>query len=256
LEDWHYHGHRDPGGKRLYSDSAIELCLVLREFYHLAYRQTQGFIESLFQAMGVAARVPDYTTLSRRAAGIRVSLKPKMSSQAKAEGMVIAVDSTGLSLYSRSQWQRLKHGTPKQPGYEKWRKLHVAINVATGEILASSYTKSTAKDAPEVPALLSAIEGEIQAVCGDMAYDTLACRRVLYHRGVRQLIPPLRSARVSRENRNIRAFQDILKQRDEAIDYIHHHTSLLQGDSSLAGQAWKKESGYHARSLVETTMLT
>jgi hypothetical protein len=51
IENWHYAGERKPGGKTLYSEYVIELCLLMREFYQLAYRQTQGFIESVFKAM-------------------------------------------------------------------------------------------------------------------------------------------------------------------------------------------------------------
>ena len=41
-------------------------------------------------------------------------------------------------------------------------------------------------------------------------------------------------------------------ERDEAIRYIKHNTN--NGDPSLARKSWKEKSGYHARSLVETTM--
>ncbi|MDP2816629.1 MAG: hypothetical protein Q8O19_08130, partial [Rectinemataceae bacterium] len=72
-------------------------------------------------------------------------------------------------------------------------------------------------------------------------------------RGARQLIPPLRAARLSQENRNTRKHQEILQERDEAIHYIRHNA--LNGNCSLARRSWKEKVGYHGRSLVETTML-
>lgn len=47
IEKWEYNGKRRPGRKIVYSDHVIELCLMIREFYKFAYRQTQEFIESV-----------------------------------------------------------------------------------------------------------------------------------------------------------------------------------------------------------------
>lgn len=253
IENWHYKGRQKHGGKIIYSDIVIELCLLIREFYQLPYRQTQGFVNSALNLMKLDLQVPDYTTLCRRTPQLSVSLHHKARFAGAREGMVVAVDSTGLSLYTHSEWNRKKHQNNRVPGYEKWRKLHVIIDVKTGEILENKYTKSTQNDGPEFSALLDAIDAPIQAVCGDMAYDTLKVRKAIYERNARQLIPPIRKARVAKNNRNIpKSCHPILQERDEAIQYIQHNT--INGDASLARQSWKEKSGYHARSLVETTM--
>jgi transposase len=252
IQNWTYAGKRNPGGKLLYSDIAIELCLIMKEFYKLAYRQTQGFVDSVFQRMNLDLVIPDYTTISRRASKINVSLRNKNLITNSKEAIVVAVDSTGLSIHTQTQWNRMKHKSDRLLGYERWRKLHVIIDIATGEILDSKYTKSTSNDGPELPGLLSSIDTEISAVCGDMAYDTINCRRAIKERNARQLIPPLRNARISGKNRNISKYKEILEERDEAIKYIQHNK--INGDNSLARKAWKEKNGYHARSLVETTM--
>lgn len=41
IEKWEYNGKRHSGGKVVYSDHVIELCLMIREFYKFAYWQTQ-----------------------------------------------------------------------------------------------------------------------------------------------------------------------------------------------------------------------
>ena len=130
--------------------------------------------------------------------------------------------------------------------------MHIVIDVNTGEILNSKYTKSTANDGPELQPLINEIDGEISAVCGDMAYDTINCRKVIKQRQARQLIPPIRAARLSKDNRNTRKYKDILEERDNAISYIK--CNMINGDQSLARKSWKEKVGYHARSLVETTM--
>lgn len=252
IENWHYNGKRSSGGKVLYSGHVIELCLLMREFYRLAYRQMQGFVESVLESMRLNLPVPDYTTVSRRAGSLKISVRNKQLINQSKEAIVVAIDSTGLSVYSSSEWGRLKHKN-KVPGYEKWRKLHVAINVETGEILEGKYTKSTDNDCVELPPILESIDEDISGVCGDMAYDTVNCRKAIKEKKARQLIPPKRTGRISRKNRNIKKEdREILQERDDAINYINYNS--INGDKSLARKSWKEKSGYHARSLVETTM--
>ena len=250
INNWEYCGIRAPGGKKIYSDHVIEMCLLMKEFYKLAYRQTEGFISSILDALSIKVKVPDYTTMSRRAIKLIPIIRRKFLGRDKAK-IVVAFDATGLSLYSATEWNRKRHGK-KTPGYEKWRKLHVTIDVNTGEILSGKYTKSSENDGPQLSSMLESINEEISAVCGDMAYDTLNCRRIIYERGARQLIPPIRKARLSKNNRNIRKYKEILEERDNAVNYIHSNT--INSDQSMARAAWKEKSGYHARSLVETTM--
>src|SRR5215510_4039618 len=46
-----------------YTDQAILTMALLQEFYHLALRQTQGFVESIFQLLGEDLAVPNYSSL-------------------------------------------------------------------------------------------------------------------------------------------------------------------------------------------------
>ena len=54
------------GGQLQYSDVAIETAFTLRLIFTLPLRQTEGFLQSLFQVMGIELSAPDHTTLSRR----------------------------------------------------------------------------------------------------------------------------------------------------------------------------------------------
>src|SRR5881409_777957 len=60
------------GGQPWYSALAILTALTLRAVFRLAYRQTEGLIGSVIELLGLALRVPDHTTLSRRAATLEV----------------------------------------------------------------------------------------------------------------------------------------------------------------------------------------
>ena len=63
----------------------------------------------------------------------------------------LIVDSTGLKLRGAGEWLFEKHGTAKR---RAWRKLHIGIDAASGEIVAFDLTDKDVDDASHVPALL------------------------------------------------------------------------------------------------------
>ena len=68
------------GGQRKYSDLAIELCLTLGVVFKQPLRQTQGFMRSIAELLGVAIAVPDFSTLSRRSKGLKLPAMRKPDS--------------------------------------------------------------------------------------------------------------------------------------------------------------------------------
>src|SRR6476659_1570297 len=92
------------GGQPWYSALAILTALTLRAVFRLAYRQAEGLLGSVVGLLGLALRVPDHTTLSRRAATLEAP-RPQRSGGAdaggEAEPMHLLVDSTGLKLCGR-----------------------------------------------------------------------------------------------------------------------------------------------------------
>ena len=74
-------------------------------------------------------------------------------------------------------------------------------------------------------------------VLGDGAYDFQACYKAIHAVGARAVIPPQVRARV----RGGEEFGD-------------RNAAVLRG-REVGGDAWKKEAGYHRRSLAETAMM-
>ncbi len=123
-----------------------------------------------------------------------------------------------------------------------WRKLHLAVDADTGEIVASDLTARRTHDCTQVPALLEQIADPIASVSADGAYDTKAVYEAAHERSggraVRVLIPPGRDAQLNPEpsaalqerNRNIRSIRE------------------------LGRREWHTSSGYSKRSMVENTM--
>jgi hypothetical protein len=232
LQAWRYRGPTQRGAQLQYSDLAIECLLTLRAVYHLTLRATEGFARSLFGVMGLDLEVPDHTTLSRRAAAVRITL-PK-----RAEGPLhLVLDSTGLKVYGEGEWKVRQHGYSKR---RTWLKLHLAVDPRTHEIQAAIVSEPGVTDAEAVPALLEQVENPVEAAEADGAYDQQLVYDALERRGARAVIPPRRDAKIRRHGNTAGPRLD----RDENLRRIRQ----------IGRKAWKEESGYHQRSLGETAM--
>jgi hypothetical protein len=66
-DGWSAPRRTNPGGQSSYSELAIETGMMLRLAFHLAFRQTEGLMVSIFELLGVPLSTPDHSTLSRRA---------------------------------------------------------------------------------------------------------------------------------------------------------------------------------------------
>jgi hypothetical protein len=110
---------------QVYSGSIIQAVLTLKHVYHLTLRAAQGFVQSLRELAFAGLPVPNYTTLSRRAWELQMTL-PEMSG---GDPIHLVVDSTGLRLYGEGEWKVRKHGYSKR---RTWRKVHLALDVKKG----------------------------------------------------------------------------------------------------------------------------
>lgn len=252
-----YTGPHHHGGIKLYSDTLIEACLLIKIYYKLGFRQTQGFVRSLFQLRNMSCKIPDYSTLCKRMKKLKVDLQAKINLN---KPLIIAIDATGLSLLTSQSWNRHKHNRKSnKPTGKLWHKLHIAIDTQTGQILSCQDTPSSITDGKVLPELMDKLPTKnIQAVCADKAYDTFDCRKKIKEAGAYQCIPPTRTAvhtdtlvhKLSSAKWKERQY--VFAERNAAIAYFK--ANMINGSDELARKNWKKLVGYHKRSLVETTM--
>jgi len=152
------------GAPQHYSDYAIEVMLTLREVYQLTNRAVAGLMRSILQLAQIDLPVPDYTTLSRRGRKVSVGV-PKRS---RGEPLHLAIDSSGLKVYGEGEWQVRQHGASKR---RTWRKVHLAVNRATGTVAAVVVTEARVHDSTVMEALLSQVACPLASVAADGAYD-------------------------------------------------------------------------------------
>lgn len=217
----------------VFSDAAIECLLMVREVFRLPYRQTEGFAKSLLELMQLSLPVPDFTSLAKRAAKLNVAVRVRE----RRGSLDIVVDSTGLKVYGEGEWKVRQHGVGKR---RTWRKLHLAVDPTTHEIVATTLTENSCHDADQAEPLAKQIRGEIGRFYGDGAYDKWKVYDMLCTRRATPIIPPQHNAKIKQHgNSNSSPLP-----RDTAIRRIRQ----------VGRSEWKREADYHQRSLAETAM--
>ncbi len=239
LDEWEQAAQK---GKRVveqtYCDSIIQCCLLLKINYGLKLRQSTGFVESLFMLMGKShLPVPDYTTLCRRQKSLPVvDIGDRL---ARGENLSVGIDSTGLKVYGEGEWKVRKHGYSKR---RTWQKLHLCVDLDTQEILRAELTGNDEDDASVGTKMLKGKTSHIKRFIADGAYDKFGFREILGS-DVLQIIPPLKNAVIQKGTKK-KPLPDYLIQRNGTVEAINKHGS----------KRWKKENGYHRRSLNEVAM--
>jgi hypothetical protein len=209
------------------SNAAIQAILVLKQVFRLPYRQLVGMTRSLLNLMHLDLPVPVPSHLSRRAAKLHVQI-PLLPKQG---GMHLVIDSTGLKVYGEGEWKVRQHGVGKR---RTWVKMHLGVDAESKGVVACEVTTVQWGDSEVIEGLLEQVTGEITHVSADGAYDTRNCHQAIAERGAKANIPP----------------------KENAVRWAEGHprNTILDGISQMGRAGWKRESGYHRRSLAENAM--
>ncbi|WP_427501717.1 IS5 family transposase (plasmid) [Methylomonas sp. MED-D] len=221
------------GRAEKFSDAAIQFCLMVKNLFGLALRQATGMVDSLLKLSGLDWPMPDYSKLFRRQQRLQVCI----SYRPNPKGLHLLVDSTGVKMLGEGEWKTKKHGAEYR---HQWRKVHLGIDAETLEIRATEVTSNRVGDAQVLPDLLNQIpqDERINFVSGDGAYDTKRDHTAIAERGAEAIIPVRKNGKPWKEN----------------TPGAHARNETLRAMQRLGRAIWKKWSGYHRRSLVETKM--
>ena len=116
--------------------------------------------------------------------------------------------------------------------------MHLGIDAQTLEIRAIEITDNVIGDAPMLPELLAQIPEDepLHSVSADGAYDTKACHEAIASCQTAAIIPTRKNAKPWADNKA----------------GAQARNEILRATRRLGRSIWKKWSGYHRRSLVET----
>ncbi len=90
----------------------------------------------------------------------------------------LLVDSTGVKVRGDGEWQVRKQGPSRR---RQRRKVHLAMDEATGDVRALEFTSSREGDSPVLPDLPAQVPADqlIATIIGDGAQDTEACHTAI-----------------------------------------------------------------------------
>ncbi|MEM2304803.1 MAG: transposase, partial [Candidatus Methanomethylicia archaeon] len=164
----------------------------VRYLFSMPYRQLEGFTRALNRLIPKLPSV-DYSWVRRRILTLNPSLHDSLRDS--SEPIVIAVDSSGVSVHKSGGWVTRVYGRRK-----RYIKIHFAVDVKTKEIVAMEVTTDDFHDSEALPELIkdaSKLRRFSEAVM-DGAYDNSEAYKLLRGMGVKPVIKPRRNARDDR----------------------------------------------------------
>jgi hypothetical protein len=191
-------------------------------------------MRSIATLLGVKIAVSDFSTLSRRSNGAILLPNPRTDNGASIQ---LVVDSTGLKIFGEGDWLEEKHKTKAKR--KSWRKLHLGLDLVSGQIVCSDLTADDVGDPTALPSLLDQTDGPVDLFLADGAYDGEPTVEALTERlgsAIQVTIPPPKNAVLSPDASRNPSIRD-------------RHIAEIEADGRMA---WQKSSSYNQRSRIET----
>jgi hypothetical protein len=138
---------------------------------------------------------------------------------------------------SGNKWLEQKHKTKRKR--RSWRKLHLGLDLVSGQIVCSDLTADDIGDPTALPGLLDQIGSPVDLFLADGAYDgepTVEALTERFGATIKVTIPPPKNAILSPDAARNPSIRD-------------HHIADIAAHGRMA---WQKSSGYNQRSRIET----
>lgn len=252
-----WRSHRDTGERgrpEIYNRVFLEAILVLMTAMRMPLRQTRGMVAHLLRR--TKAEIPSTATLCRHRQ--QKGVEARVFRQARAlkealdratkdgdEGIVLIVDSTGISIRGQGTWRSDKPGS-KERGRRSYWKLHTLVDPATGQIVAADLESDPFVSDPSVLSKLldSLPQGTaVNTLAADGAYDTKGVYESLEKHAVKKsLVRPHVNAK------KWKATVPGTNLRTPLITLGNRSKTIVPGSV-----IWRQRTGYSVRSLVETS---
>jgi len=127
----------------------------------------------------------------------------------------------------------------KQHGQEKrrvWRKLHLAVDAETHEVISADLSLNNVTDAEAFPGLIRQTHRKVRVVYADGAYDTKLCHDEPRRKKIKALIP-------------LRKHADYWP-----LEYADRNQAVARQRLTGSNAYWKWDTAYNQRSVAETAM--
>lgn len=206
--------NRKRGAPFIYHDGLISFMFRIKTIFRFPYRQAEGLTRSISMLCskncGIGFLVPDYSTLQRRVRAMKLKMRVFGARNEDA----IAVDSSGLTPSNQGQYRR----GGKKKGFIK---IHIAVNIRSGEVVALSVTDDKVTDREVAVKLMDRAvkHTNIKVFIGDGGYDYVN----VYEGAKKRCILPIIRTRIDAKLGKHELRDKLIKARDS------HYFKLLYG---------------------------
>jgi len=235
------------GRKFIYPESFILVIGYVRVYFHLPYRQTEGIIKATGKSL---PNHPSYGHMCKRINSLKVDFNNSIETD--DDGLMIAIDSTGIRVTNRGQWMSDKWGVKnkKKRGY---LKIHVVVDTKTREILALEVTDEKVHDGTMMKKLVKHIlnaphhNEKVKSVLADGAYDSNENFRFLNNERIKPVIKVKRNSVVSSKNSKTRN-DEVRKQKKDCLKWKRKRKYGYRWMAETAFSSIKRMFGEHVSS--------
>lgn len=244
-EDLSVMNHKKVGKPYAFSNMLIIAAFAIKSVFKIGYREAAGNVKDFLDSISVKLH-PDFRTIQWRISqmernGIKFMIQQKGKSNLK-----VIVDMSGTKSENDGEYRAVKYGKIKV-----WNEIHIAIDRITHKILNMEVTESDVKDTEEFIPLLKPIVkmNDVDTVITDGGYDSEGNFKYCDDNNIKTLIPVHINAIKGKHKR--KRIEEQLG-RSYSRGFPGRNTYLTEKIRRQSQDKWKKTSGYHSRSLVET----
>lgn len=216
------------GGQYRYPEAFIRLLCFVRLYFHLPYRQTEGFVRAMAKYVE-GLKAPDYSTMNRRMNKLDIRLEDTLL---KSNSPVsVAVDASGIKVHNSGDWIRRVWKVKR--GY---LKIHFAVDVRTKQVVSMDVSSEKVHEGKRMKRLVKrAKDNGVNAkrALADGAYDSRENFRYLDENDIEPVIRVRRNSVPKSRGCMARKLAVIEQQK-------------------LRPKAWSKAHGFGYRWMAET----
>lgn len=227
LDEWNAELKKMNGGKEgapfRYPEPFMRLLAYLHVFFHLPYRQEEGFVRSISKYVE-GLGVPAYSTIWERTQSLDMTLEGVKTDQP----ISIVLDSSGIKVTNSGDWMRKKWKVKRG-----FLKIHLAVDPRSKQAVSMQVTEEGVSDGSQTEPLVqeAMAKNGVARVYGDGAYGSRANFDFLASKGIDPAIKVRKNSVPKAKGSFARKEAVVAQQKDF--------------------EGWKEEKGYGDRWAVE-----
>lgn len=237
--------HNKVGKPFSFSNMLIIAAFAVKSVFKIGYREASGSVKDFLESIGVKL-CPNFRTIQWRLSQLGKEDIKLMIYHRGQSNLEVIIDASAVKSRNDGEYRSGRYGKIKE-----WEEIHIAIDKKTHKILNVEVTEKKVGDTVKfIPLLAPIVEmNEVGNATADGAYASEENYKYCDENNIKPLIPVHINALQGRHKKKRIEEQLGLLCRRGSTRQNRHLTEEIRRQNQ---DDWKKSSGYHFRSLVET----